>query len=290
MRLNIIGSLFAGLYLLVSPLSFADAPVWKISNGNDYFYIGGTIHVLADDDYPLPSAFSKAYSVTDTLVLEADVAEVQTPAFQQQLLKEMSYPSGHSLIELLKPETLQALTAYCKIRHIPLHSLTPFKPGMLTVMMTMAELQTLGLAGTGVDQHFYSLAKHEAKTILFLESAEHQLALLVNMGRGRENELIEYTLRDISNIGEVMGELKNAWRSGDLDQLKELGITPMQEMDETVYRQLAVDRNNAWMPNLLSLFNNQQKELVLVGALHLAGEDSLLKLLSDKGYQIQQMP
>ncbi|MEH6911969.1 MAG: TraB/GumN family protein [Oceanicoccus sp.] len=290
MRLNTIGRFLAGLYLLVSPLSFADAPVWKISNGNDYFYIGGTIHVLADDDYPLPSAFAKAYSITDTLVLEADITEVQTPAFQQQLLKEMSYSSGHSLIEFLKPETLQALTTYCKIRHIPLHSLTQFKPGMLTVMMTMAELQNLGLAGTGVDQHFYSLAKNEAKTILFLESAEQQLALLVNMGKGRENELIEYTLRDISSIGEVMSDLKNAWRSGNLEQLKELGITPMQEMDETVYRQLAVDRNNAWMPSLLSLFNNQQKELVLVGALHLAGDDSLLKLLSDKGYQIQQMP
>jgi len=289
-RSNIISGFFAGLYLLGSSLSVADAPVWKVSNGSDYFYIGGTVHVLAEDDYPLPSAFAKAYSTADILILEADISKTQTPEFQQQLLQKMRYPQGLSLIDFLEPTTFDALTAYCESRHIPLHSLTQFKPGMLTVMMTMAELQRLGLASTGVDQYFYSRAKKDGKTIRYLESVEQQLTLLANMGKGKENELIEYTLRDINRIDEVMGELKDAWRAGDLNQLTKLGITPMQEMDATLYRQLAVDRNNDWMPNLLSLFNNQKKELVLVGALHLAGDDSVLKLLGDSGYRIEQMP
>ena len=290
MHLSIIGGLFASLYLFLSPPSVADAPVWKISNGSDYFYIGGTIHVLGDDDYPLPSAFSEAYSLTDILILEADLAQVQSPAFQQQLLQQMSYPPGQSLIQFLEPTTLDALSAYCESRQIPLQSLTQFKPGMLTVMMTMAELQRLGLAGTGVDQYFYSLATNDAKTIRYLETAEQQLALLANMGKGVENELIKYTLRDISGIDEVMTDLKNAWRIGDLSELTKLGITPMLELDETIYRQLAVERNNAWMSKLVQLFDNQHKELVLVGALHLAGDDSLLQLLGDQGYQLEQMP
>ena len=57
-----------------------------------------------------------------------------------------------------------------------------------------------------------------------------------------------------------------------------------------IYRQLAVERNDAWMSKLVQLFDNQDKELVLVGALHLAGDDSLLQLLGDQGYQLEQMP
>nr|WP_282658493.1 TraB/GumN family protein [Pseudoalteromonas shioyasakiensis] len=40
---------------------------------------------------------------------------------------------------------------------------------------------------------------------------------------------------------------------------------------------------------LLTWLTDQQKELVLVGAAHLAGEDSLLALLESKGYVIAQL-
>ena len=283
-------TVLASLILVASPLTLASSPVWKISKGDDHIYLGGTIHVLAEADYPLPPAFANAYASTDTLILEADVTSLQTPEFQQQLFQKMSYPPGQSLIDFLTPDTIDALTAYCESRNIPLQSLSQFKPGMLTVIMTMAELQNLGQAGTGVDHFFYLQAKNSRKAIHYLESAEQQLSMLINMGKGKENELIAYTLKDISHISVMLGELKQAWREGNLVQLTKLGITPMKEMDETLYRQLVAERNKAWIPHLVALFNNQQKELVLVGTLHLAGIDSVLTLLKSEGYQIEQMP
>lgn len=284
-----INHIILTILVLFCPTLFAASPVWKVSNGADHLFIGGTIHVLAPSDYPLPSAFEHAYETTDMLVLEANVNEAQTPEFQQQLFQQMSYPSGQSLLDLLQADTIKKLTAYCRERGVPLKQLERFKPGMLTVMMTVAELQRLGLAGIGVDQHFNLRAVEEKRAMDFLESVESQLDLIINMGKGKEDDLIAFTLKDLEATEQVMGDMKNAWRTGDVAELTRLGITPMKEFDEDIYQQLAVKRNHNWLPKLRALFNNDKKELVLVGAMHLAGDDSVLKLLERDGFTITQL-
>lgn len=56
--------------------SFADAPVWKLSKGDDYIYIAGTVHMLARFDFPLPSALEVAYKDSDYVVFETDLGEM----------------------------------------------------------------------------------------------------------------------------------------------------------------------------------------------------------------------
>ncbi|CAM5192640.1 TraB/GumN family protein [Alishewanella longhuensis] len=50
---------------------------------------------------------------------------------------------------------------------------------------------------------------------------------------------------------------------------------------------MLVDRNDAWMKTLEQL--NEPGVMVLVGALHMVGEDGLLTLLADRGYSIKQV-
>ena len=56
-----------------------------------------------------------------------------------------------------------------------------------------------------------------------------------------------------------------------------------------VYESLLVVRNNNWMPQIERLFSTPETEFVLVGALHLAGPDSVLKKLKDKGYSVTKL-
>ena len=53
---------------------------------------------------------------------------------------------------------------------------------------------------------------------------------------------------------------------------------------------LSIDRmaNNAWMPQIEALFKTKKPTFVLVGILHLVGDDGLLNQLSAKGYQIER--
>ena len=60
----------------------------------------------------------------------------------------------------------------------------------------------------------------------------------------------------------------------------------MQKNDPNSYKQLITDRNNDWLPKVEAMFNNDKNEFVLVGVAHLAGQDSLLTLLENKGYKV----
>jgi uncharacterized protein YbaP (TraB family) len=55
-----IGS--AGLY--------GETSVWKISGGDNVLYLGGTIHILRESDYPLPEPFDAAFEQSDIIVFE----------------------------------------------------------------------------------------------------------------------------------------------------------------------------------------------------------------------------
>ena len=151
-------------------------------------------------------------------------------------------------------------------------------------MMTLVEMQRTGQAGTGVDEYFNRRARNDGKRRTHLESVEAQIAFVADLGVGQENELIEYTLKDLAQLPQFLQALKLAWRGGDLDGLKQMGIDPMVEEFPDVYRDLIVDRNNAWLIQLERMLQTDDVELVLVGALHLAGPDGLLEYYLRRGY------
>jgi len=51
--------------------SYSETSVWKISNGENTLYLGGTIHILRESDYPLPEAFSKAFDESNIIIFES---------------------------------------------------------------------------------------------------------------------------------------------------------------------------------------------------------------------------
>ena len=61
------------------------------------------------------------------------------------------------------------------------------------------------------------------------------------------------------------------------------------QLDPVLYQAMFVARNQAWLPQIQQMFGNTEKELVLVGAGHLAGEHSVLALLQQAGHKVQQV-
>lgn len=74
-----------------------------------------------------------------------------------------------------------------------------------------------------------------------------------------------------------------------MNAIDELIIQEAQSQDPQSYQTLFVERNQNWIPQIEALFNNKEKELVLVGAGHLAGKDSVLALLRAKGYTVSKL-
>ncbi|TQV78238.1 TraB/GumN family protein [Exilibacterium tricleocarpae] len=267
----------------------AAGPVWQVSKGERHLFVGGTIHLLSQADYPLPAAFDQAYKQAARVVFEVDIEAVKSPAFQQSMLAQLRYSDGRDLRSVLKPETYRALEQHLSSRGIPAFTVLSLKPGMLAMTLTLIELQRLGLAGTGVDEFYSNRAAADGKALGHLETAEQQLRFLTQLGVGQEDEVVVYTLRDIERLPALMKSMKAAWRSGDNGALQKVGLAPWEKEFPEVYDTLLVQRNNAWMPQLEAMLKTAEVELVLVGALHLVGEHGLLAQLAARGYTIRQL-
>lgn len=280
--------IFILLVCIYTPLVYSNTPIWTATKDGHQLIIGGTIHLLTPADYPLPTAFKKAYEQSEQLVFESDIQKIHDPAFQLTMMNELIYTDGRNISSVLSKKTYQALETYCASRGIPIAILMNFKPGMVAITLTMMELQRLGIMGTGVDAFYSAKAIQDNKKLGQLETAEQQLAFLSSMGEGKEDEIIVRTLRDIEELPTTWDTLRAAWRQGNLKKLKEVALIPLRNDFPSTYNTILAQRNNAWMPQIEALFKTKRPTFILVGILHLVGEDGLLNQLSAKGYQIER--
>lgn len=292
-RVFVVGLVICATLFTVST-TFADSltkeasgPVWKVTDNQNTLYIGGTIHLLTPADYPLPSAFEKAYQQADQLVFEVDIQKAKTPEFQTTMMQHAFYPEGQNIQQLISASTYRQLADYIASRGGNIQQLPPFKVGMLTTILALEELNRLGLSGQGVDDFFDQRAIADNKPRDFLETIDQQLRFLSNMGEGQEDEYILYNLQELKNLPSLMDQLKSAWRSADTDRLAKVALDSWKNDFPTAYQDLLVTRNNAWMPPMESMLTSPEVEYVLVGALHLVGEDGVLQQLKNKGYRVE---
>ena len=280
-----------GLLLLILSFSVqAQSPVWKIEKNDRVIFIGGSFHMLTPEDYPLPAAFEEAYQQSAQIVFETDIQKAQSPEYQQTMMRQLSYNDGRNLQQVLKEDTYLAVAEFFTNRGIPMAAIVNFKPGMVAMTMTVVELQRLGLVGVGVDAYYNEKSVNDQKKLGQLESVEDQLEFISRMGEGREDEMLSYTITDIEAIPGMWKKMKDAWRNGDMSKLRDIGISPLKSDFPALYQSIIVDRNNSWMPQIEAILKTREVEFVLVGALHLAGDDGLLAQLASRGYKIQQLP
>ncbi|MCP3850296.1 MAG: TraB/GumN family protein [Gammaproteobacteria bacterium] len=277
--------------LLVSALFctfpvYAQTSLWQISKGDHIAYIGGTIHVLSDADYPLPGEFQLAFEKSDQLVFETDIAKAKSPEFAQKMMTQMLYPQGQSLQNKISQKTYKKLTNYFANK-IAMEQINTLRPGMVVIMLSAMEFQRIGMTSAGVDEHFWLLAQQQEKKLNYLETLDEQLSFMANMGKGNEDELILNSLNELSKIEAMIASLKQAWRLGDELEMENIVLKDMISDYPKLYQELLVTRNNNWLPSIEQMIFDDDVSLILVGALHLVGDDGLLQMLRDKGYDVK---
>jgi len=267
---------------------FSETSLWQISKNGNELYLGGTIHVLKKEDYPLPVEFSKAFQKSDKLVFETNIEMTKTPKFAQKMTKMLTFPAGKSLKDAISEKTFNKLKKYLADRNIPIDSLLNFKPSMVVLVITVIELKKMGMVDIGVDEYFHNKAKQAGKTTEYFETIDEQLDFIRTMGQGNEDAMLLSSIDDMGRMEITMNEIKSAWLNGDENKMIEVGLTEMMRDYPGIYQSLLVKRNNNWMPHIERMMSDRKVEMVLVGALHLVGKDGLLQQLRNKGYTVKQ--
>ena len=274
---------------LLSGVSVAETSVWRVSDGNNSVYLGGTVHLLRPGDYPLPEEYEQAYQGSSELYFETDISSMSDLSVQAQMLQQLTYSDGRTLKTVLSEDAYTTLEDYTATIGMPLMMLEQFKPGMIISTLQVLEFQRIGFTPQGVDAFFNTRALGDAKDIGALETIEEQIGFLAAMGEGNESEFILLSLEDLENTNALMEEMITAWRNGDERALQKLFVDDMQQRAPELFDSLLRQRNLRWMPQIEALFEDPDTEFVLVGAAHLIGVEGLVQLLQSKGYEVSQL-
>ncbi len=263
--------------------------IWQVTSGKGTVYLVGSIHLLNEASYPLPRIYEEIYQKSQNLAFETDIDRLATPEIRRKMVQYGSLPQGQYLQSKLSDETYRQLERYFDQTGIPIERMVSLKPWLCAATVTVLELQKLGFSqGAGLDNHFHARAGRDAKIRLHLEGVDEHLAVLHGFDRFDNDMVIMQTLIDVENLSSNFNGMIDAWENGDIHELERLinaGTRDYPEMREM----LITDRNRRWMPKIEKLLGLRQTGMVIVGAAHLVGADSLVELLGKKGYRVTQL-
>ena len=262
--------------------------LWKVQSGTKLVYLAGSVHALSPDVYPLSPAFERAFTASDTLVEEIDLAEADALTLAPTILAKGMYLDGRRFDRVVSKETAALVAARLKEAGLPSEMFQAMKPWMVMLTVAALEAQKAGLdPSLGLDKHFYDRAKAAGKTIIGLETAASQIERLDTMSEPLQEQLLRSSLSEADTARNSLKTIVTAWQRGDSATLEKTLLSDFTEYP-AAYRSLIVERNNNWIPQIDACLARPRPCMVVVGAAHLVGPDGLLTLLQRKGYKIEQ--
>lgn len=264
-------------------------PLWVVKGKQNTVYLLGSIHVLRASDYPLPDAFARAYEEAEVLYMEVDLDDLDEAQAIAFTIGNGTLPPDQSLAEVLGPERFEQAQERAAALGIDLGLLARFEPWVAALTVVQAQIAQLGLEpDQGVEQHFKRLAMRDAKEIRGLETLSDQLGALDGLSLQRQGDFLMMSLEESASLAAELETLIRAWRSGDAARLASTLTDEFGEFPD-LYSSLIVARNRNWTEQIQALLDDQQDYLVVVGALHLVGKDSVIELLRQKRVRAAQL-
>lgn len=246
----------------VTPAPAADPAMFVVRDADTTIYIFGTFHALDGQAEWFQQDVRNAFEQSNELVLETLI------------------PEGPGQ----RPIAVQPVAA---------PTVTPSASFLATTRMAISAGRSKGMqVGNGADMVLRHIAEAEGKPVEGLEPLEYQLAMFNRLPSPQTAPAPKagqpVGASPMDSLSKAMTEMQAAWKKGDqtvfvrmLDQLR-------QGSPET-YRMMFTERNANWAEWISRRMQAPGTVFVAVGAGHLAGKDSLLVRLAEKGIESQRV-
>ncbi|MGQ4659101.1 TraB/GumN family protein [Lysobacter sp. F6437] len=266
--------------------------LWKVSDDDNALYLLGSFHLLKDGDYPLSEDVELAYADAEALVFEIPPEALDDPAAPAKFLSAAAYDDQRTLSQVLPPRLREKLRRLLARQGGSIARVDGYEPWFVNLSLLMGLSQSLGFsAEQGLDRHLMARAEAEGKPASGLETFEDQLRALDSIPMEEQVVGLADFLDRPQEMPTTLTALHQAWRDGDAVELDALTRLEMLEKTPETYRTVNVARNDAWLPQLQARLEapGDDDALVVVGALHLLGEDGLVEQLRSAGYDVERI-
>lgn len=276
----------AAILAAASPAFAASGCVWKITDpGGGLIYLGGSVHALRSTDYPLPSAYNRAFDASERLVFEAD------PKALRQVGKDFArsgqYRKGDSLRNHVDPRTYDYLRRFFALVKVPETEFARYRPWFLALLLQAPHLHGLS-PDLGVEGFLERRARANNKPVSGLESASEGVAIFSDLSDRQSEAMLLLTFIPAQSGSDGSSKMMTAWRRGDVETMARLVRTEMA--DFPALKERVLDRRNRnWIPKIERDLRSGHVYFVVVGAGHLGGPNGLLALLKARGCRVEQL-
>ncbi len=274
--------------------AFAEPAMWTLSDADTTINIIGTIHYLPEDTGWRSDRIGAAFKAAETVCFEVD-AEGRGDETLSMMMDLGLFRNGDRLVDHLTAEQRAELEETAKLLNIPFYSLNVMKPWFASVTIEEFLIAEMEL-GEGVEFTLYPEVAESGKELCELETPQEQLGGWANLDIdeqikimfARSEETKDLSVSDALEHGEEqLEELIEDWLEGDVAAISEL-INEEAEYSQVFHNVLLVERNQRWVPRIEAMLEEKSGHIfIAVGAAHLAGDDSVITMLRNKGYKVK---
>ena len=263
--------------------------MWQVDGKTNSVYLLGSIHMLREQDHPLPSVIDSAYDDAEVIIMELDMDDMD-PAYTQMAFNRAGVRTdGTTLRELMGDDAYSRAEEAAATVDIPLDMLEQSEPWLAAMTVEIMLLYRIGFNPMlGVEMTMTSRAARDGKPIEGLETVDEQLAFLDGLPLDVQSEMLIQTLAEGAALGDSIDAFIDAWHFGDMTILESGLLDSIKEQSE-FSEVLITGRNRRWADAIAGLLDDDQDYLVIVGALHLVGVEGVPALLAKRGLGIQQL-
>lgn len=232
----------------------------------------------------------KYFDQTEQVVGEIDLS-IDPMAISMALQPYMMAPSDSTLTVLLAGEDLDSLNRqfqkWAPMPGMQLQMLDPLKPIAVTTMIAAGMSMEVmpGFDPTQqLDTYFMKSGAEEGKKIIALETPEYQGEVLFNKTPlSIQAEVLIDMLKNPEEAIETSKKLSESYKNRDLGAM--LALSEDSDHHPEFMKYVLDKRNAEWMEKLPGIIE-EAPSFIVVGALHLAGQNGIVEGLKEKGFTV----
>lgn len=258
---------------------------WEVKGAHNTVYLLGSVHMLKAADGTLPAEVLEAYRRSQSLVMELDLSNAgSADALAATDLAQVLLPEDKTLSQVLDPKLYASFITHAKRAGLEPAMTERFQPWFAAILLEQMTLTHDGYAAeSGVDMQLTQSATADHKPIVALETVSEQMGYFSRLPLDEQANFLGFTLRDIDSSDSDPAAVIRAWKVGDVRELERLFKQESADSPELM-RQLTTERNRKWLPRIKALLEDDHDDMVIVGAMHLIGDDGLVALLKSQGF------
>jgi uncharacterized protein YbaP (TraB family) len=239
----------------------SEPAMFVVRDADTTIYLFGTFHALDGNERWLDGSIRNAFENSNELVLETLLPEGPNAVQQLRQAQPISHASGSFLA---------------------------------TTRIAISASRAEGMqVENGADTVLRHIAESEGKPVEQLETLQFQLNMFNKLpaaGSPPRNAKVGQAVQQeaVEDLSQTMAQMQSAWKRGD----QKVFVQMLEQLDQSspdTYRMMFTDRNARWADWIAARLQTPGTVFVAVGAGHLAGKDSVLVRLAEKGIESRRI-